>query len=80
MLMMKIWSSFDHFHLIFHHLMGSHISHFIIFKFTKVITSKLINNKKCDQIWHCPLTNLEKKTTALKVLMIQTKKFDGASS
>ncbi len=79
--MMKIWRSFDHFHLIFHHQMGSLISHCIIYEFTKIITSKLINIKKCDKIWRCPLvchqptyfTNLGKKTTALKVSMIQTK-------
>ncbi len=66
---MKIWRSFDHFHLIFHHQMGSHISDCIIYEFTKIITSKLINNKKCDRICRCPLvhhqptyfTNLEKK-------------------
>jgi hypothetical protein len=88
MLMMKIWRSFDHFHLIFHHQMGSHISDCITYKFAKIITSKLTNNKKCNQIWRGPLvhhqptylTNLEKKTTALKVSMMQTKKMDGASS
>lgn len=80
--MMKIWRSFDHLHLIFHHQMGSHISHCIIYEFTNIIISKLINNKKCGQIWRCPLmrhqptyfANLGKKTTALKVSMIQTKK------
>ncbi len=88
MLMMKIWRTFDHFHLIFHHQMGSRISHCIIYVFTKIITSKLINNKKCDQIWHCPLvhhqptyfTNLEKKNHCSQGLNDANKKFDGASS